>query len=103
LTIVEDGYTYKYNFYGGLPMLMKVFNKGQVVIPNALRKELGIEPGDMLDVAIDKDARAIRLKKPAGMKAHSLAGSLAKYNRRNKFPTKIEIKTALAKGLAREK
>jgi len=63
---------------------------------------LGIEPGDMLDVAIDKDARAIRLKKPAGMKAHSLAGSLAKYNRK-KFPTKIEIKTALAKGLAREK
>ncbi|MBT4087134.1 MAG: AbrB/MazE/SpoVT family DNA-binding domain-containing protein, partial [Deltaproteobacteria bacterium] len=31
-------------------MLMKVFNKGQIVIPISIRKALGVEPGDMMDV-----------------------------------------------------
>ncbi len=30
-------------------MLMKVFNKGQIVIPAAVRRKLKIEIGDMLD------------------------------------------------------
>ena len=45
-------------------MLMKVFNKGQIVIPVALRRELGVEPGDMIDLTIDKKERCLKLKKP---------------------------------------
>ncbi|MBT7889577.1 MAG: AbrB/MazE/SpoVT family DNA-binding domain-containing protein, partial [Deltaproteobacteria bacterium] len=44
-------------------MLMKVFNKGQIVIPIAIRKALGVEPGDMMDVIIDSDEQCIKLKK----------------------------------------
>jgi AbrB family looped-hinge helix DNA binding protein len=40
-------------------MLMKVFNKGQVVIPSHIRKDLGIKIGDILDVAVDKEANAL--------------------------------------------
>ena len=45
-------------------MLMKVFNKGQIVIPVALRRELGVEPGDMIDLTIDKKEHCLKLKKP---------------------------------------
>jgi len=84
-------------------MLMKVFNKGQVVIPADIRKELGIEVGDLLDVAIDKNGKSVKLHKPEEMQSNRLAGSLSKYNRRRRFPTKREMRTALAEGLSREK
>ena len=81
-------------------MLMKVFNKGQIVIPIAIRKALGVEPGDMIDVSIDKQERCIKLKKPEILISSELAGSLSKFNKRKKFPSKKELRKALAEGLS---
>ena len=83
-------------------MLMKVFNKGQVVIPADIRKEFGIEIGDMLEVFADKKEKCVKLKRAKEMKSEKLAGSLSRYNRRKKFPSKKEIKKALAEGMTRE-
>lgn len=83
-------------------MLMKVFNKGQVVIPAAIRKEFGIEIGDMLDVVADRKEKCVKLKRTREMKSEKLAGSLSRYNRRKRFPSRKEIKKALAEGIARE-
>ena len=83
-------------------MLMKVFNKGQVVIPAAIRKEFGIEIGDMLDVVADRKEKCVKLKRTEEMKSEKLAGSLSRYNRRKRFPSRKEIKKALAEGIARE-
>ena len=46
-------------------MLMKVFNKGQIVIPVKIRKELGISIGDKLEVPIDKKHKSIEINKPS--------------------------------------
>ena len=83
-------------------MLMKVFNKGQVVIPIAIRKEMGIEIGDMLDVVVDGEEKCVKLKKAGDMKSQKLAGSLSKYNRRKRFPSRKEMKKALEEGIFRE-
>jgi len=83
-------------------MLMKVFNKGQVVIPVAIRKEIGIEIGDMLDVVVDGKEKCLKLKKTGDMKSQKLAGSLSKYNRRKRFPSRKEMKKALEEGIVRE-
>jgi len=81
---------------------MKVFNKGQVVIPAAIRKEFNIEIGDMLEVVVDRKEECIKLKRADEMKSKELAGSLSKYNRRKRFPSRAEMKKALAEGIARE-
>ncbi len=81
-------------------MLMKVFNKGQIVIPISIRKALGVEPGDMMDVEIDQKEQCIKLKKPLQSLSSELAGSLSKYNKRKSFPSKKEMKKALAEGLS---
>jgi len=83
-------------------MLMKVFNKGQVVIPVAIRKEFGIEIGDMLDVVADRKEKCVKLMKAREMKSQKLAGSLSKYNRRKRFPSRKEMKKALEEGIVRE-
>ena len=83
-------------------MLMKVFNKGQVVIPAAIRKEFGIEIGDMLDVVADRQEKCVKLKRAGEMKSQKLAGSLSRYNRKKRFPSKKEINKALAEGFAHE-
>jgi len=57
-------------------MLMKVFNKGQIVIPAEIRRGLGIAVGDMLDVVIDAKHRAIQLRPRNSSKSRSLAGLL---------------------------
>ncbi len=83
-------------------MLMKVFNKGQVVIPAAIRKEFGIEIGDMLDVVADRQEKCVKLKRAGEMKSQKLAGSLSRYNRKKRFPSKKEINKALTEGFAHE-
>ena len=83
-------------------MLMKVFNKGQVVIPVAIRKEFGIEIGDMLDVVADTNEGCVKLKRAVKMQSQELAGSLSKYNRRKRFPSRKEIQKALAEGMTGE-
>jgi AbrB family looped-hinge helix DNA binding protein len=80
-------------------MLMKVHDKGQVVIPSRIRKLLGIEIGDVIDVDLDAPQDRVKLTKPRWLKAHLLAGSLSRYNDRP-FPHRAEIREALAQGLA---
>ncbi|VGO16154.1 hypothetical protein PDESU_04744 [Pontiella desulfatans] len=82
-------------------MLMKVFNKGQVVIPAAIRKELGLNVGDMLDINLNSDRACIELKK-AEKASGRLAGSLSTYARGKTFPSKKQMRNALAKGMAHE-
>ena len=82
-------------------MLMKVFNKGQVVIPAEIRKGLGISIGDMLDVVMDAKRRSIQLWPRSYSKTRSLAGSLSSYSKHKKFPGKRRMAEALAKGIAR--
>ena len=83
-------------------MLMKVFNKGQVVIPVQIRRALGIEIGEMLDVRIDSDRARIEISKPASRESAALAGSLARHAARRRFPSKNGMRQALVQGLSRE-
>jgi len=80
-------------------MLMKVFQKGQVVIPAEVRRELGIEIGDRLEVELDRESRTIVLHKPAQRESATLAGSLARYARGKQFPSREDMQAALAEGL----
>ena len=83
-------------------MLMKVFNKGQVVIPAKIRKVFGIRIGEMLDVVVHPRKKCIELKKSAGFKSHSLAGCLSAY-KKDPFPTRRKLHEALQKGILNEK
>lgn len=80
-------------------MLMKVHNKGQVVIPAHVRKQLGIDVGDVLEVEVVPDEGKIELRRPVQGKAASLAGSLKQYARGKRFPSERQIAEALRRGL----
>lgn len=82
-------------------MLMKVFNKGQVVIPAAIRKQLELHVGDMLDVSFDKKRACIELKKVESS-ANEIAGSLAAYAKEKTFPSRKQMHDAFAKGMSNE-
>jgi AbrB family looped-hinge helix DNA binding protein len=80
---------------------MKVFPKGQVVIPVALRKKYRIEVGDQIEVIAEKDG--ILLKKPASAAerrtlTQRLDGIFAGYAKGKKAPTKAEEASATASG-----
>lgn len=81
-------------------MLMKLFNKGQVVIPAEIRREMGLHVGDFLDVRIDRQKHVIELTVPEPTLSKSLAGSLSRYKHR--FPSRKEMYSALEKGLSGE-
>ncbi len=82
-------------------MLMKVFNKGQVVIPAAIRKQLELHVGDMLDVSFDADRACIELtKRESNM--DQIAGSLASFAEGKAFPSRKQMHAALAKGFSNE-
>lgn len=83
-------------------MLMKIFNKGQVVIPARIRKGLGIEPGDFVDVAIDLKMNKIELRPHRPPSSGSIAGSLSKYAHHKPFPSRRQMENELRKGLLRE-
>jgi len=53
-----------------------------------------------LDVIIDSDEQCIKLKKPVASKSSELAGSLSGFSKRKAFPTKKEMRKALAEGLS---
>lgn len=55
----RDGYT--------AGMTQRVGPKGQVVIPKAIRDELGIRPGD--EVLVTREGRAIRIVAPVPLKS----------------------------------
>ena len=83
-------------------MQMKVHNKGQVVIPAEIRRELGIAIGDQLDIHIDIEAQRIELKKHIGDQAQKLAGSLHQYGMNKTFPSREEMHQSLSRGLGRD-
>jgi len=78
---------------------MKVHNKGQVVIPAHIRKQLGIDIGDLLEVEIDAAEGKIELRRPVEGRAAELAGSLRSYARGKPFPTQRDMAEALRKAL----
>lgn len=80
-------------------MLMKIFAKGQVVIPVEIRKNLGIEPGDFVEVTLDYSRKKIELSPQIHSASKSIAGSLARYKRRKPFPDKQQMNQILRKGL----
>ncbi len=80
-------------------MLMKVHNKGQVVIPAQVREQLGIDVGDVLEVEVLPQEGKIQLRRPSETRARSLAGSLKQYARGKRFPSDRRIAEALRRGL----
>jgi AbrB family looped-hinge helix DNA binding protein len=82
-------------------MLMKVHPKGQVVIPADVRRQLGIDVGDVLEVEVIPEEGKIELRRPSPTKARALAGSLKQYARRKKFPSDRRIAEALRKGMTK--
>ncbi|NKB69706.1 MAG: AbrB/MazE/SpoVT family DNA-binding domain-containing protein [Candidatus Latescibacteria bacterium] len=83
-------------------MLMKVHNKGQVVIPAEIRKVLDLEIGDFLEVEIDAGNQRILLHKSGGKNTRDLAGSLSQYANNKTFPSKQQMRRALQQGLSRD-
>ena len=83
-------------------MLMKVFSKGQIVIPVEVRNALGIHTGEMLDVCLDAKRKCIEMKVPTG-KTMLLAGSLSRYASGKVFPDRKKMNEHLKRGLAGEK
>jgi AbrB family looped-hinge helix DNA binding protein len=49
----------------------KLSTKGQMVVPAEVRAELGLEPGDILDVRVERDAMVVR-RKPTAKKGKLL-------------------------------
>lgn len=82
-------------------MIMKVFAKGQVVIPAHVRQKLGIAVGENLEVHVDEKRRVIELSRAPADVSRDLAGSLAGYRRGKPFPARQSMHDALAGGLSR--
>ncbi len=82
-------------------MEMKVFHKGQVVIPVVLRKKYNIGIGDSIQAIPSKDGILIKLL-PKTKKSPSLTDNLfgifANYTKGNKKIKKKEISEATEKG-----
>jgi AbrB family looped-hinge helix DNA binding protein len=56
-----------------------VSNKGQVVIPADLRKQLGILPGSQVEVSVVDNKIEISLVHPAGHASHESGFGMLKY------------------------
>ena len=87
-------------------MLAKVFNKGQVVIPAALRKKFDIVVGESVNIVVQEDGiKIMPVKRKAN--AEELFGVFHKYAVGKPFPTEREIEKAtedeFAKGFKDEK
>jgi AbrB family looped-hinge helix DNA binding protein len=83
-------------------MKMKIFTKGQVVIPAPIRAHFGIEPGDLIEISENIAKNCIEIKPVLTSMASDLAGSLSKYKRKKPFPAKKDIQNALEMGLLNE-
>lgn len=56
-----------------------VSGKGQVVIPAELRRQLGIQPGSLVEVSAVQGKIEIELKHPAGSSTHESGFGMLKY------------------------
>ena len=88
-------------------MLMKVHNKGQVVIPSVVRRALGIRIGDRVEVQFDIKGKALKIANPASARSKALFWSLAgrfagPRTRKTPFPTPKKMQEALIQGLLEE-
>jgi AbrB family looped-hinge helix DNA binding protein len=88
---------------GGQTMRMKVFNKGQVVIPAGIRRQLGIDIGDLLEVCVNRKRKAVELRKTETFESDALAGCLSKYEAGKKLPSRKAMDEILRRGLAGER
>jgi len=82
---------------------MKVFPKGQVVIPIYLRKKYHIEVGDHVDVVEAPEGillKPVRQGRPASAISDELFGLFAKYAQKKGRLSKKRIDEATAKGFA---
>lgn len=82
---------------------MKVFPKGQVVIPVALRKKYQIDIGDRIDVIADSDGILLKpLPKEKSQRSltERLFGIFRAYASRKSEPTKADIEKATEDGFA---
>ena len=77
---------------------MKVHNKGQVVIPAQMRRELDIAIGDHLEVEVNEEESRIELRKPTGPRSSELAGSLSRYAAGKPFPSRDQLAEAVRRG-----
>jgi AbrB family looped-hinge helix DNA binding protein len=85
-------------------MLMKVHNKGQVVIPCRVRRLLHIEIGDFVDIDLGTRKATLKMTKPRSNQSARLAGVFSQNKRHRKvFPNRAQMHEALAQGLADEK
>ena len=82
-------------------MLMKIHPKGQVVIPVEVRRRLGVDVGDVLEVEISADEGGIELRRPMHGTARALAGSLKAFAVGRPFPSEEVVSEALRRGLTR--
>lgn len=58
----------------GVQMVTITTSKGQIVIPSAIRRKLGIQPGTRIQVDLDENARLIILTPITREYIHSLRG-----------------------------
>jgi antitoxin PrlF len=56
-----------------------VSSKGQVVIPAEVRRQLGIEPGSQVEVAVIDGKLQIELRHPAKVSSHEAGYGMLKY------------------------
>ena len=61
---------------GGSMSTSHLDRKGRTTIPKAVRRRLGLKPGDKIRFLIEDDGRAVML--PATVHIHDLRGSLPK-------------------------
>ena len=83
---------------------MKVFQKGQVVIPVSLRKKYLIEIGDQIDVVPSPEGILLKpLSKKTGRKSltERLFGIFSSYASKKPKPTKSDIKKATETGFTK--
>src|ERR1035437_6998833 len=82
-------------------MLAKVFNKGQVVIPAALRKKFDIVIGERVNIIVEEDGiKIMPVKKKVDAK--ELFGVFHKYAGGKPFLTEEEIEKATEKNLLKD-
>jgi len=80
-------------------MHMKIHKKGQVVIPVQIRKMMGIEIGDMLDLHFDNENKELHLRRVGSSVDDNLSGRFANYASHKPFPSDEEISKMLEEGI----
>ncbi len=75
----------------------KISSKGQVVIPEQIRKDMGLQQGAEFVVVADKDAIILKTIQPPSVKAFNSLLKKAKAQARKAGMKKSAIKTAVKK------